>query len=83
MLELEDELGEIEDNNPEEAARLEVQIDSMNTLINNFIRYHIQNSSIYLTARPHRVPHETSYMGGSRFCHAYRVEQRPGRFREV
>ena len=50
VIELEDKLDEIENSNPEEAARLEVQIDSMNTLINNFIRYHIQNSAVYQTA---------------------------------
>ena len=80
VIELEDKLDEIENSNPEEAARLEVQIDSMNTLINNFIRYHIQNSAVYQTAPASSGTYETSYMGGSRFCHAYRIEQRSGRF---
>ena len=68
VIELEDKLDEIENSNPQEAERLEVQIDSMNTLINNFIRYHIQNSSIYLTAPASSGTYETSYMGGSRFA---------------
>ena len=68
MIELEDKLDEIENSNPEEAARLEVQIDSMNTLINNFIRYHIQNSAVYQTAPASSGTYETSYMGGSRFA---------------
>ena len=68
VIELEDKLDEIENSNPEEAARLEVQIDSMNTLINNFIRYHIQNSAVYQTAPASSGTYETSYMGGSRFA---------------
>lgn len=68
VLELEEELNQIEDSDPERAARLEAQIDSMNKLINNFIRYHIQNNSVYLTAPASSGTYETSYMGGSRFA---------------
>ena len=80
VIELEDKLDEIENSNPEEAARLEVQIDSMNTLINNFIRYHIQNSAVYQTA-PGLIGYLRNFLHGRKpFCHAYRIEQRSGRF---
>ena len=68
VIALEDSLSENEkDISEEESKRLEAKIDSMNTLINNFIRYHIQNSAIYQTAPASSGTYETSYMGGSRF----------------
>ena len=69
ILELEDQLSIAEDEgNEPEIARLETQIAEMDSLLNNFIRYHIQNSAIYMSSPASSGTYETSYMGGSRFA---------------
>ncbi len=69
ILELEDQLSVAEDEgNEPEIDRLETQIAEMDSLLNNFIRYHIQNSAIYMSSPASSGTYETSYMGGSRFA---------------
>ena len=51
---------------PDEREEIAAQVDSMNTLINNFVRYHIQNQSIFLDAPAEDldggVTYETAYL---------------------
>ena len=51
---------------PDEREEIAAQVDSMNTLINNFVRYHIQNQSIFLDAPAQdldgEVTYETAYL---------------------
>ena len=68
---LETELEAAEDAYDDALAEsLENEIDSLNELINDFIKYHVQNSAIYLNqagASSTSGTYETSYMEGSRF----------------
>lgn len=68
VLELEEELSKVEGTDEEEAKRLETEIDSLDNLIESFIRYHVQNNAIYLKGAASSGTYETSYMGGSRFA---------------
>lgn len=50
-----------------EILKAEARRDSMYKLINNFIRYHIQNSAVYMSAPATSGSYETSYINGGRF----------------
>ncbi|MCD8319028.1 MAG: DUF1160 domain-containing protein, partial [Paraprevotella sp.] len=51
-----------------EAEKIQAQVDSMTTLIDNFLRYHIQNNAVYLAGPSSSSTYETSYVNGGRFA---------------
>ena len=59
--------SQLEGATEDESLELEKQIAQMDTLISNFLRYHIQNNAIYLGGESRNGYFETSYMSGGRF----------------
>ena len=49
----------------------EAKLDSMQNILDNFIRYHIQNNAVYLGGDNEEVSYETTLRDGGRFTSVY------------
>lgn len=50
---------------------IEAKLDSMQNILDNFIRYHIQNNAVYLGGDNEEVSYETTLRDGGRFTSVY------------
>ncbi len=64
---VEEKREELENASIAEKEKLQNEVDSLEALIDNFIRYHIQSRAVYLGGPNGSATYETTYLSGGRF----------------